>query len=239
MSRARKPWEFGDDDGNWPEHYDVRPPWEKLDPLEGVPMWEALYHFVDKDKAVRLFTLDQDGYGDERNIDPLWWRDERKEFETKACRHRLLLIDLKGRLWGKLLRGDVVAFGYSSQLPLDAPRRPIRDDRWKDFEFDVRQSSASGPGVEITQILIRSASHATVPEPGPKNIYSAGELRRWYLRRVEECARSGRRPSREEDHREANAAMKAHVSKRTVEELRRELAPDSWKRRGRPRRGRS
>ena len=237
MTRSRKPWEFGREHEDWPESYDTRPEWEKLDPKDAMPMWEGLYHFVDRDKAVQLFELDQDGYGDETNIDPSWWPDERKEFDTKAFRHRLLLIELKGRLWGKLQRGDVVAFGYSSQSPLDAPRRPIRADRWKEFQFDVRRSSASGPGLEVTQILIKTMLETTEVVTSPKTAYSAADLRRWYVKRLEECAHDGRRPSREDDHKDANSAMKAHVSKRVVEALRRELAPDSWKRRGRRRQG--
>lgn len=62
MTRSRKPWEFGREHEDWPKSYNTRPAWEKIDPKDGMPAWEALYHFVDKDKSVRLFELDRDGY---------------------------------------------------------------------------------------------------------------------------------------------------------------------------------
>lgn len=66
-------------------------------------------------------------------------------------------------------------------------------------------------------------------------VFSATAIRKWYVDRVSEYERSGRRSSREDDYREANEAFGGNIPKRQVEALRRELAPHGWTRQGRPR----
>lgn len=232
MPRKRRPWlsEAEDDLGDSP--FDSRPPWEKLNPAAGVPAWEALFHFVDQRRAADLFELDLCGYGDLSNVDPAWWPDERREFEIHNGRHYLGLLDLRAELWGKLLRGELIAYGFSNQAPLDAPRRPIAAERWHDLVIDVRNSTASGPGIEITQIRIHRPGAAVSLEASGKR-YSPVALRQWYIDRIRTCDQAGRMPSREDDYQEANARFDGTVPKRAVESLRRELAPEKWTRKGR------
>lgn len=209
---------------------------EKADLQAGVSSWEALYHYVDTRKAEELFELVLSGYGDKSLIDSNWSPEEREAFQTSAFRLRRLLMDMGSLLWKKLRRGELVAFGHSNLAPLDAPRHEIRPERWEDLELDLEASSASGPGIEITQILI-FPSQLVPPEveDGAARAFSAAALRRWYRERVKTCRKSGRRPSREEDHRDANEDFEANVPKRAVEDLRRELAPRHWTQGGRPR----
>ncbi|QDY99051.1 hypothetical protein FQ775_00950 [Nitratireductor mangrovi] len=230
--KHRKPWVADESEDEFFER-DPRPIWERMDPADGVPPWEALFHFVRPRLAEMAYELDLAGYGDEANIDPMWDAAETLEFQRNHARFRLRLLDLRAELLGKLLRGEVIARGYSSQAPLDAPRQAIRADRWRDLEIDIRRATASGPGVEVTQILIFPAHVEAGDEKDRAKGFSSSALRKWYNNRVEQCASSGRQPSREEDHQEANEAFHGAIPKRAVEALRRELAPEAWKRKGR------
>lgn len=239
MTRRQLPWLDKGDEVDEPDidfgfDHDQPPVWEKLDPKKGLPVWEALFHFVDRRMAAELFELDLSGYGDLDNLDPSWWPDERREFEQKYGLHCLRLLDLQAQIWGKLLRGELVAYGFSNQAPLDAPRRSIAAERWLDLELGAKSSTASGPGIEVTQLLIYEPGRQGSPEArSSSKRYSTAELREWYADRILGCHREGRRPSREDDYREANARFEGVIPKRAVESLRRELAPDSWRRKGR------
>lgn len=210
---------------------------ESADPREGVTSWEALYHFIDKIKASELYELVLGGYDDESLIDPNWWPEERQEFERNAFRIRRLLMDMDGQVWRQLRLGELLAYGFSNLAPLDAGRRLILAERWQDLVLNLRESAASGPGIEITQILIFPGKKTEADNAkSSRRVFSDAALRRWYLDRIDTCAADQRRPSREDDYREANAEFKGNVPKRTVEAVRRELAPAHWTRKGRPRR---
>lgn len=233
MPNTRRPWLDDDDDEFFPDP-DSRPAWEKRDPASGLSTWDALYHFIDSRMATELYELDLSGYGDEANIDPGWWPDERRDFDLNNFRYRDRLRELQARLWGKLLRGELIAYGYSNQAPLDAPRRAIIAERWEDLVLAARESTASGNGIEVTQIRVfLPGSSGMDGAPRARKSYARTELRKWYLDRIGDCAKSGRLPSRDDDYREANARFGGSVPKRAVQELRRELAPESWKRKGR------
>jgi hypothetical protein len=235
MAGYRKPWLDEDDEDAFDEA-DPRPVWERLDPREGVPAWEALFHFVDREQAEDLFELDLEGYGDELNADPDWPSDQRLEFDRQHHRWRMHRLRLGSELWGKLLRGELVALGFSNQSPLDAPRRPVIAERWRDLELDVKASRAAGAGVVVTQIIVFAADKQSVSMPeSPIRRYSPTALRDWYVKRVESCLRSGRQPSREDDYSEANTELSGSIPKRAVEALRRELAPEEWTRKRRRR----
>jgi hypothetical protein len=216
--------EFFDDDD--------RPIWEKSDPAAGLSTWDALFHFVDRERAERLYELDLGGYGDPSVIDPLWWPEEQEEFNAGARELRRLQTDLESRLVRMLASGELIAKGFSNQTPLDGDRRHVNRERWLDLDLDLKESIATGPGIAITQILIFAASGPKADEPAKPAAFSAAALRRWYLDRIAACDAEGRQPSREDDYRDANAAF-GRVPKRQVEAIRRELAPEAWTKKGR------
>jgi len=209
---------------------DAPPYWQAVNPADGLSTWLALYHFIDKRRAVELYELDLYGYADDPDDFGLS-DDERRDFARNA-RLRLQHIRFLGdELWRKLADGSLVATGFSNQGSLDAGRRPIAQERWQDLELRMKESSASGPGVEVTQLLIYPADQLRLPEPSSARRHSSAELRNWYLERVRSMGNAA--PSREDDHRDANARFGGGVPKRAVEALRRELAPESWTRKGR------
>ena len=133
-----------------------------------------------------------------------------------------------------LLQGDITAYGYSNHGALDAPRQAIAPDRWRDLELDAQNSTASSPGLEITQILIFPAKDGRRSPAGPAGrSYSVAALRKWYIDRIDTFRAGDRMPSREMDYADANDAFDGQISRRDIEALRRELAPSAWKRRGR------
>lgn len=230
--QRKKPWSGNPD----LEFFgDGRPYWEKMDPSQGLPIWEALFHFVDPRLAVHLYDLDLSGYGDESNIDPLWWPEERAEFDKNAFLHGQSWRTLEHDLRWKLIDGELTAYGFSNQAPLDSPRRPIAPERWRDLDPDLKRSTASGPGIEVTQILVFRTNAEPVSPAQQIKGYSEAELRRWYVNRIDEHNKLGEPPSRTEDYQAAKTAFGAGVGRRAVESLRRELAPDAWTRRGRRR----
>ncbi|MER8441499.1 hypothetical protein NKH36_34290, partial [Mesorhizobium sp. M1312] len=102
-------------------------------------------------------------------------------------------MSLNAELLGKLRRGELVAYGYSNQAPLDAPRRLIAAERWQELELDAKSSTASGPGIEVTQLRIYLPGSAGRRRPDPaRKSHSPSALRKWYVERLELCARAGR-----------------------------------------------
>ena len=233
MAGRRKRWEIDEDDNEEAEP-DLRPAWELQDPRQGLDPWDALYHFVDKVRATEVYLPEKISYEVEGFDDPMWSAEERQEHERASAIWRSKLSDLTYKLRQKLIRGEVVARGYSNQSPIDGPKQTIAPERWHDLELILGDSAASGPGLEITQVQIFPATNdqTRVSTPQSKGPASAA-LRRWYVKRVEACRKSGRMPTREDDYREANEAFPGNVPRRRIEALRRELAPSSWTRKGR------
>ena len=67
--------------------------------------------------------------------------------------------------------------------------------------------------------------------------YSESKLRGWYEKWIAECSAAGKTPSRDEDWAAAKAELGDGVPRDAIRRLRRELAPDDWKRFGRRRTG--
>lgn len=231
------PGDDGKDDRDEWDFRDSRPYWEKMDPKAGLPVWEALFHFVNAALAVQLYELDLFGYGDRDTIDPDWWPAERQGFEKNNFLHTMKWQDLTTHLEEKLRKGELIAYGFSSHGPLDAPRSAVSPERWRDLTIDLKRSAAFGPGLEVTQLRIYApaAEDAIAPVADRARGYSEAMLRRWYRERVGAFVAGGPIPSRADDYREAREMFGSAVGKRAVAQLRRELAPDLWTRKGRRR----
>ncbi|WP_210526928.1 hypothetical protein [Rubellimicrobium arenae] len=233
MPDQLEPWKYNDGEKE-PEPDTDTLRWETLNPQSGLEAWDALYHFADKDLAVELYTTERVAYGIGGYVDPYWFPGERKEFERASAVWHALLTTLTSKLITRLLAGELEARGYSSHSSLDGPRVVIGADRWRDLTLDIRHSSATGPGLAITQILIFLMKDDQPPVASPKRkAYPAKLLREWYCNYVKECQSSGRIPSRDDDLRDARAAFGEGVPRQAVRELRIQYAPSPWKRRGR------
>lgn len=215
---------------------DGPPPWQSLHPQKGVPCWEALFHFVNLSTAQTLFELDLQGYGDPNLLSPSASPADKDEFRLKARHLRRLEKDLSDGLFRMLRSGKLVAKGFSHSSALDAPRQAIDPERWDHLELDLRNSTAVGGGSEIVSILIFDPNLKPKSPRASAARVSPDQLRRWYVNRVKEWQGHVRHPSRAEDVAAAKAEFgQDMVTNRQVWPLRDELAPDSWKRKTRPR----
>lgn len=206
----------------------LNPYWEKLDPKEGLPTWEALYHFVDREKAVALYRFaagNPEANCTNRPTKPVTFRIKGG---TRSVHE---VID---QLVQKLRTGELRARGFVSHAAIDAPRQDIHRDRWGDLELDARASRACGPGFVISQILVFAAEPSQAEGWSAKKQYSSVALRAWYIGRLERLLAADEKSTRDEDYLAANADFAGRVPKRPLGELRKELAPASWTQGGRP-----
>jgi hypothetical protein len=74
---------------------------------------------------------------------------------------------------------------------------------------------------------------ATRQGPAAPRFYSEAWLRKWWFERLEHHKRAGTIPSRDEDWEAAKAAVSPHVPRDAVRRLRRDHAPQAWKKQGR------
>lgn len=212
---------------------DRRPWYAQLEPAEGVPAWEALYHFIDADRSERFYRLDLMGYGDEGNRHPDWPDEELADFNSKHFHWKMEKAEFEHLLYWRLRKGKLIARGFSSTSALDAPRQEIAGERWADLELDIRKSKASGPGIDMTQILVFDPSRLKKRSTKSMVRVSAARLRAWYNKRITEFSCLGKTPSREDDDKAARKMFGKSVSRSPVRTLRRELAPQSWTQKGR------
>ena len=205
-------------------------PWEGLDLEKGVNCWFALFHFVDAAKARTLYDLEVMGYSDNSLLSAAASEDEQVEFRVNAARRQNLENELTDELFRMLRSCKLVAKGLSSTGPLDAIRREIHPDRWEDLDLNVRESKASGQGLDVSSILIfnlpnlidiASRKDARVPE---------ALVRKWYQKRADEWPKDQKHPSCKQDVAAAKMEFlgKKGVTKRLIESIRGELAPEEW-----------
>lgn len=204
------------------------PPWENVDPKKGLSTWMALYHFVDPVRAVKIY----DYAAHHPHADP----------DTTSA---IGMFRIRGGIDGyhgaktelieKLKSGELVARGFVSSAPPDAPRQAIHKDRWADLDLNIRTSEARATGLVVSQILVFASDAQSPAFAAARKQYVPATLRHWYLKRVEDLTAANERSSREQDYVAALTAFAGNVPRRKVEALRRELAPASWKLGGRPR----
>jgi DNA-binding winged helix-turn-helix (wHTH) protein len=78
-------------------------------------------------------------------------------------RHQDLRAMLERKLIQKLQQGTLVASGFASHAPLDAPMVTIPPDRWRSLVPDFEASSAADAGVAIAGIVVREPDPAAAP----------------------------------------------------------------------------
>lgn len=216
---------------------DRRPWYARGDVKAGVPTAETFYHHIDREQAARYFALDLMGYGDQGNRDEDWPEEELIRYDSEHWEFKRLKTSLKERLERKLRGGDLLARGFSSNAALDSPRQVIAPERWKDLDLDVKASTATGPNLTITQILIFRPLQQLPEMPAKRSIGRTppDQTRAWYVKWISANEASGTVPTRDKDEAAARAEFGDKVTRSTLRALRRELAPASWTMRGRRR----
>src|SRR5688500_8725593 len=76
------------------------------------------------------------------------------ESERNMFKYRSLREQLERSLLEKLRTGVLIASGYDARDPLDGPRVTIPSDRWRVLKANFVETSATMPGVTITDILV-------------------------------------------------------------------------------------
>lgn len=210
---------------------DRRPWYAKGDVRSGVPAFEALYHFVDEERAKTLYELEL-SYSDVSDRDPDWPDEELDDFDKKHRYWKRFRESLERDLYWSLRDGKLQARGFSNTAPLDSPRQLIAPERWKDLTLDIKESSAEGPGLVVTQILITRPQ--TTRAKVRTSIRPAAEaLRKWYAAWIDSSVARGKTPTRDEDYLAARKRFGDSVTREPLRILRQELAPEAWKKKGR------
>jgi hypothetical protein len=213
---------------------DPRPHWKRVDAASGLPLWEAMLFYGNQQDAKVVHDLTFQGYANE----PYMPLDEMPDEEAKDYRfNRWILEDRRQRMEAEfkriLERGDVVtATGYLRTTPLDVPATLIIPDRWRLLEPNFTNSTAAGLGGEIAGILVfkrRSPQREKLSPPA----YSASKLKAWYVGWVRQNQSTGNKPSRDEDLKAAQNALGSIIPRSALRLLRKELAPEDWRRKGR------
>ena len=192
--------------------------------------------------------------------------DSQVKLKLEAARHRLIVGPPGLHLWDQLktafrtrLRsGELVATGYVKPRKLNDSRTAIPADKWQFLVLDFSNGTASGDGLEVVEILIDRAEHASEhetepegmgehiplgvtpkekPEPAPDRRFSEAAVRNWYEQYVKDHADDERPPSRDDDLAAVRKEYGDGVPRDTMRALRRDLAPAKWKKAGPPKTG--
>ena len=227
------------DSSAWYFDSDPRPLNDRTDSAHGLPTWDALYHLVDPSTARLLHELDKHVQGLDARLLTLkvppsgWWTDEEKEQRQLLLQHQRVLRQLSNTLLAKLQSGELVAEGFASTAPIDAPRRKVPAERWLDLNLDVINSRAHGEGVQISKLLVTTPGPRHPRGQLPSARVSEAVLRDWYKNRQVQLVSAGATSSADEDFQAAKEMFGTKVSRERVRKLRRDFVPDDWKKRGR------
>jgi hypothetical protein len=100
------------------------------------------------------------------------------------ARHDNHLLDRRDQAWrelqrdflGRLRSGELVATGYEEPLSLGSERRPVPADVWRSLRPNFKNSTATGAGLKLAGILVRTAEDAPAPVSSTDQISEAGTI---------------------------------------------------------------
>jgi hypothetical protein len=213
---------------------DPRPIWRRVDAKAGLPLWEAMLFYGEQELAKTVNDLTFQGFG-KPPFFPLHEmpRAEQIEYNVNSMRLEHARMRMEFEFLSMLKSGAVYATGYASHSPLDMPATRVVADRWRLLEPNFDDSTAKGPNLEISGILVFDGSRPSPATTLSSKAFSAAKLREWYVRWVSSNGQNGHLPSRDEDLKAARQALGESIPRSAVRRLRQELAPETWKRFGR------
>jgi hypothetical protein len=235
-AKSRKQADKEDEDEFFEEDdKDPRPFWRRVNPEAGLPLWEAMLFYGDPITPEAAATRKLEGF-DQPPFYPFeeMTREEQREYNAGSHQLERTSRDLQYEILEKLRAGKLFATGYASNARLDEPPARIFADLWRLLELDVWNSAAKGNGIEISGILIFKSKRRAASLVVHKR-HSPAEFRRWYRDWVSCNLQKSYLPSRDEDLKAAQEKFGDKVHRPTLRALRKELAPDEWKVRGRRR----
>lgn len=152
---------------------------------------------------------------------------------SKTCFYLFDVYEkLQEELRTQLLAERLVGSGFDGASGIRSRRQDIPAERWSEFRLDCRRSRALGDGLVISNIKIREAD-GTEHKTRSDDRVSMAALRSSYKKRVVELKDSGMTASEADDWAWAKETFGDRVSRRMVRELRAEIVPEEFKRRGR------
>ena len=229
--------------------------YQRVDPEDGLTLWQAMLHYDETGLAEELrdltewqtsssfvqtetigdpsATLSAPDYGRNALLEALCGTNpsERRLNDVRRA------LDLEFRL--KLRSGFLTATGISAAAMPDEPARIILPDRWQYLVPDYCFSSAAGCASTIEGILVFKPEIYCHGPPKPRARYSSAKVKRWYRGWVARFEDGDCPPSAAADRSAAEQELGFSIPRDVLRELRRELAPDQWKRKGRRRSGRA
>jgi hypothetical protein len=152
---------------------------------EGLPLSDAIRRFADPDKWRRYDQAATAARGRVRTRlmsvggEPIagWGAAEQ-------ARHDNHLLDRRDQAWrelqwdflGRLRSGELVATAYEEPLNLGSERRPVPADLWSSLRPHFKNSMATGAGLKLAGILVRTAEHAPTLVSSTDQISEAGTI---------------------------------------------------------------
>lgn len=212
---------------------DPRPVWRRVDANAGLPLWEAMLFYGNQQDAKTVSELTCQGFG-EPPYYPLheMSRAEQIEYNVSSMHLERSRMRMELEFLSMLMSDAVFATGYASHSPLDMPATRVVADRWRLLEPKFDDSTAKGPNMEVSGILVFDGSRPA-QSPVLSKTFSAARLREWYGRWVSSNEQNGHLPSRDDDLQAAHQALGESIPRSALRLLRRELAPQTWTRLGR------
>jgi hypothetical protein len=126
---------------------------------------DALQSWCEPSLVAEMLQLKTQGYGGPQLLFP---DGPETESERKQFRYLYLRKQLEAELLEKLKAGELIATGYDSGAPIDAPPNTIPADRWRTLTANYKESSATMGNVVITGIqVLRPTAQAPAPQPRP------------------------------------------------------------------------
>jgi hypothetical protein len=162
------------------------------------------------------------------------------EAEAQA-QHDNALIAQRGAAWSSLRRkfiaklrcGEVTATGIKKPLTLTSKPIRIKPELWLCLTPNFTCSSAAGSGLELLNIRVFPNQSGSAAKSN-KKLGPMAEIRAWYSEYVSELMQRGKTSNREQDLEAARDKFGvARITNALVFDLRRELAPKDWQKRGR------
>ncbi len=103
---------------------------------------------------------------------------------AEQARHDNHLLDRRDQAWrelqrdflGRLRSGELVATAYEEPLNLGSERKLVPVDLWRALRPHFKNSTATGAGLKLTGILVRTAEDAPAPVSSTDQISEAGTI---------------------------------------------------------------
>lgn len=203
----------------------------KITPKDGLTLRQAMLFYGDEQRVAEFLRR-------EPYAEPGFHKADKRNALAFSIRGAHLRTDyewLLKALLDKLATGALYATGYNAHSGLDERAHTIAPDRWRTLKADTDTSHASSPGLDVSGILVFKQRRKVAIAPA-KPVASRSRIQNWYTKRVSDAEAAGLRYTRAED--EAASRHEFGIAPRSLlRELRRDLAPQDWLRRGRPKTG--